>query len=31
MAAIKRIGQGGMAMGVLLVIIIFLMVVKPTI
>ena len=31
MATIKRIGQGGMAMGVLLVIIIFLMVVKPTI
>jgi hypothetical protein len=31
MATIKRIGQGGMAMGILLVIIIFLMVVKPTI
>jgi hypothetical protein len=31
MATIKRIGQGGMAMGILLVVIIFLMVVKPTI
>jgi hypothetical protein len=31
MTTIKRIGQGGMAMGILLVIIIFLMVVKPTI